>query len=102
RERRPVHAHGGGDARASAAQARGARGDRDRRRRRLSHAMTPGFTGGRRLWPRRMRSRLAVMYTILIFLAGVVLLAVTYALVASVLLPGQAKPPRLSPRDTAL
>lgn len=65
--------------------------------------MTPGFTGGRRLWPRRMRSRLAVMYTILIFLAGVVLLAVTYALVAKVLLPAPARTPKvLSQRDQAL
>ncbi len=64
--------------------------------------MTGRFVHGRRLWPRRMRSRLAVMYTVLIFLAGVALLAVTYALVAKVLLPGQAKPPKISPRDSAL
>jgi signal transduction histidine kinase len=58
---------------------------------------------GRRLWRPRMRSRLAVMYTVLIFLAGVALLAVTNVLVANVLLPAPAKATKtLSPRDSAL
>jgi signal transduction histidine kinase len=65
--------------------------------------MRPGVVGGRRLWPRRMRSRLALMYTVLIFLAGVALLAVTYTLVAKVLLPAPARSPKtLSDRDQAL
>jgi signal transduction histidine kinase len=65
--------------------------------------MRPGLVVGRRVWPRRLRSRLAVMYTILIFLAGVALLAVTYALVAKVLLPAPASAPKvLSQRDRAL
>ena len=34
----------------------------------------------RRLWPRRMRTRLAVFYALLFLLAGVVLLALTYTL----------------------
>jgi hypothetical protein len=41
----------------------------------------------RRLWPRRMRVRLAVMYAVLFLLAGIALLALTYTLVAHVLLP---------------
>jgi len=46
----------------------------------------------RRLWPRRMRARLAVFYSIAFLLAGVVLLALTYTLAAAVLLP-KATPP---------
>jgi signal transduction histidine kinase len=61
-------------------------------------------TVGRRLWPRRMRTRLAVFYALLFLLAGIVLLALTYALVASVLLPAPPPlPPRqLTPRELAL
>jgi signal transduction histidine kinase len=44
----------------------------------------------RRLWPRRVRARLAVLYAVLFLLAGTVLLALTYTLVASVLLPAPA------------
>ena len=49
------------------------------RRRRLPHAMTPASlsVAVRRLWPRRMRTRLAVFYAVLFLLAGVVLLALT-------------------------
>ncbi len=47
--------------------------------------MTPGIL--RRAWPRRMRSRLAVMYTLLFLLAGAALLALTYTLAAHVLAP---------------
>src|ERR1700760_4470952 len=64
--------------------------------------MTRPLIAGRRLWPRRMRSRLAVMYTVLIFLAGVSLLGVTYVLVANVLLPARAPVPTtktISQRD---
>lgn len=46
----------------------------------------------RRLWPRRMRARLAVMYTVLFLLAGTALLALTYALLANVLLPSPTAP----------
>jgi len=51
--------------------------------------MTPGalLVVGRRLWPRRVRARLAVMYTVLFLLAGTVLLALTYTLVVHFLLP---------------
>jgi signal transduction histidine kinase len=51
--------------------------------------MTPGalLAGTRRLWPRRMRTRLAVMYSVLFLLVGTALLALTYTLVAHVLLP---------------
>jgi signal transduction histidine kinase len=49
----------------------------------------------RRLWPRRMRVRLAVFYAIVFLLAGVVLLALTYTLAAAVLLPPPAPPPKL-------
>ena len=53
----------------------------------------------RRLWPARVRGRLAVMYTVLFMLAGTALLALTYALVANVLVPAPANtgkpiPPR--------
>jgi signal transduction histidine kinase len=57
----------------------------------------------RRLWPRRMRTRLAVMYALLFLLAGTVLLAVTYTLVATALLPapsGSSKP--IPPREAQL
>ncbi len=59
--------------------------------------MTPAavLARARRLWPRRVRTRLAIMYTFLFLLAGIVLLAVTYTLVATVLLPaapGTTKP----------
>ena len=58
---------------------------------------------GRRLWPRRVRTRLAVFYSVLFLLAGVVLLALTYTLAAAVLLPGPAPSPKLvPPQDRAL
>jgi signal transduction histidine kinase len=44
----------------------------------------------RRLWPRRVRTRLAVLYAVLFLLAGTALLAVTYTVLASVLLPAPA------------
>ena len=49
----------------------------------------------RRLWPRRVRTRLAVFYAVLFLLAGAVLLALTYTLAAAVLLPGPGPPPKL-------
>jgi signal transduction histidine kinase len=64
--------------------------------------MTGGglLAGAGRLWPRRMRTRLAVMYSLLFLLAGIVLLALTDALVVNVLLPaptpGKAFPPGLA------
>ncbi len=48
----------------------------------------------RRLRPRRVRSRLAVFYGALFLLAGAVLLALTYALLASVLLPAPPSLPK--------
>ncbi len=57
----------------------------------------------RRLWPRRVRTRLAVFYAVLFLLAGMVLLALTYTLAAAVLLPGPAPPPKLlTPQDRTL
>jgi signal transduction histidine kinase len=57
----------------------------------------------RRIWPQRMRTRLAVFYSVLFFLAGVVLLVLTYALVANVLLPAPPPlPKQLTPHETAL
>jgi signal transduction histidine kinase len=57
-----------------------------------------GFSIGlQRLWPRRMRARLAVFYAILFLLAGIVLLALTYTLAAAVLLPSGAPQTRLLP-----
>jgi signal transduction histidine kinase len=57
----------------------------------------------RRLWPRRIRARLAVFYAVLFLLAGVVLLALTYTLAAALLLPGSASPPKLlTPQERAL
>ncbi len=49
--------------------------------------MTALFTTAQRLWPRRMRTRLAVFYAVLFLLAGAALLALTYALAAAVLVP---------------
>jgi hypothetical protein len=52
----------------------------------------------RRLFPWRVRTRLAVLYAALFLLAGAALLAVTYVLVAHVLLPPvstKSIPPRL-------
>ncbi len=66
----------------------------------------PALTvAARRLWPRRMRSRLAIFYAILFLLAGVVLLALTYTLAATLLLPGAGPPPKLkllTPQERAL
>ena len=57
----------------------------------------------RRLWPRRMRTRLAVFYALLFLVAGVVLLALSYTLPASVLLPPASPPTKaLTPQDQAL
>ncbi|HEY2440713.1 MAG TPA: HAMP domain-containing sensor histidine kinase [Solirubrobacteraceae bacterium] len=64
---------------------------------------TPVSVVVRRLWPRRMRTRLAVMYALLFLLAGTALLAVTYTLVATALLPassGSSKP--IPPREAQL
>jgi signal transduction histidine kinase len=58
---------------------------------------------GRRLWPRRVRARLAVFYAILFLLAGLALLALTYALVAAVALPRAAPPTKLlTPQEQVL
>lgn len=57
----------------------------------------------RRLWPQRVRTRLAVFYAVLFLLAGVVLLALTYTLASAVLLPRSAPPPKLlTPQEGAL
>jgi signal transduction histidine kinase len=66
--------------------------------------MTPGARlGVRRLWPRRMRTRLAVMYAVLFLLAGTALLALTYTLLVSVLLPTQSSISKsLTPREGQL
>jgi signal transduction histidine kinase len=57
----------------------------------------------RRLWPRRMRTRLAVVYTVLFLVAGTALLAVTYTLVATVLLPAPASTSKpIPPREGQL
>jgi signal transduction histidine kinase len=67
--------------------------------------MTPAplTAAGRRFWPRRMRVRLAVFYAILFLLAGVVLLALTYTLAATVLLPGPGPPTKLlTPQEQSL
>lgn len=57
----------------------------------------------RRLGPRRMRTRLAVFYTLLFLAIGVVLLAVTYLVSAKFLLPHAAPPPKqLSPQEQSL
>jgi signal transduction histidine kinase len=57
----------------------------------------------RRLWPRRVRARLAVLYAVLFLLAGTVLLALTYTLVANVLLPAPASTGRsVAPRTGQL
>jgi signal transduction histidine kinase len=48
---------------------------------------TPRSAIVRRVWPRRIRTRLAVFYAVLFLLAGVALLALTYTLVVHVLLP---------------
>jgi signal transduction histidine kinase len=64
-------------------------------------AALPGV--GRRLWPRRMRTRLAVFYALLFLLAGAVLLALTYALVVNVLLPAPAPTAKLvTPQEQEL
>jgi hypothetical protein len=47
----------------------------------------------RRLWPRRVRTRLAVFYAVLFLLVGVVLLALTYAVAATVVVPGPGELP---------
>jgi len=66
--------------------------------------MTPGglSVAVRRLWPQRMRTRLAVFYALLFLVAGVVLLALSYTLLASVLLPAPRPPPKPMPPEQAL
>ena len=54
----------------------------------------------RALWPRRVRTRLAVTYAVLFLLAGIVLLALTYALLVIVLVPSPAAPPKSIPQST--
>ncbi len=49
----------------------------------------------RRLWPRRLRTRLALFYSLLFFVAGLVLLALIYALATKLLVPA-SQPPRLN------
>ena len=57
----------------------------------------------RRLWPQRMRTRLAVFYGLLFLVAGVVLLGLSYTLLASVLLPPASPSTKLlSPQKQAL
>jgi signal transduction histidine kinase len=57
----------------------------------------------RRLWPQRMRTRLAVFYSALFLLGGAVLLVLTYGLLANVLLPAPAPfPKHLTAQDEAL
>ncbi len=51
----------------------------------------------RGLWPRRVRTRLAVTYAVLFLLAGTVLLALTYALLVIVLVPAPAIAPKQLP-----
>jgi signal transduction histidine kinase len=64
---------------------------------------TPRSRIVRRLWPQRMRTRLAVFYAFLFLLAGVVLLALSYTLMVSVLLPSSAPPTKmLTPQEKAL
>jgi hypothetical protein len=48
------------------------------------------MTALRRLWPQRVRTRLAVFYALLFLVAGLALLALTYTLLVHVLLPAQA------------
>ena len=57
----------------------------------------------RRLWPRRMRTRLAVFYALLFFVVGAALLALTYGLSARFLVPRAAPPTRLlTPQEESL
>jgi signal transduction histidine kinase len=55
----------------------------------------------RRLWPQRVRTRLAVTYAVLFLLAGAVLLALIYLLLVIVLVPAPAAPPKQIPPRTA-
>jgi signal transduction histidine kinase len=66
--------------------------------------MTPAAVtlAARRLWPQRVRTRLAVFYALLFLLAGLVLLALTYALVAALLVPHAAPPPKLPAQEKGL
>jgi signal transduction histidine kinase len=59
--------------------------------------MPPALSALGRLWPRRVRARLALVYTVLFLLAGAVLLALTYALVVHVLLPAPDTTPKTIP-----
>jgi signal transduction histidine kinase len=65
--------------------------------------MSAGVPLVRQLWPRRVRTRLAVTYAVLFLLAGAVLLALIYALLVTVLVPAPAAPSKqLSPRTAQL
>ena len=54
----------------------------------------------RRLWPQKVRTRLTLIYAALFFTAGLVLLALTYALVASSL-PAQPARGHKDPQQPA-
>ena len=47
----------------------------------------------RRIWPQKVRTRLALLYAALFLVSGSALLALTYGLVAANL-PAQSPPPR--------
>ncbi len=55
-----------------------------------------------RLWPRRVRTRLAVFYAVLFLVVGVALLALTYVVAAAVVVPDPGELPKLTPQATAL
>ncbi|MGH2894546.1 MAG: sensor histidine kinase [Solirubrobacteraceae bacterium] len=56
----------------------------------------------RRLWPRRMRTRLGVFYAALFLVVGVALLALTYALSDRLLVPTAGPPKRPPPQEQSL
>ncbi len=56
----------------------------------------------RRVWPRRVRTRLAVTYAVLFVLAGTVLLALIYALLVTVLVPAAGPPKQIPPRTAQI
>jgi signal transduction histidine kinase len=64
-------------------------------------APSPLRAAARRLWP-RLRTRLALFYSLLFLVAGVALLALIYALATKLLVPGPPPLDKLTPQEQAI
>src|SRR6202046_1006207 len=89
RERRPVHPHGHRDNRPAAAQARRARPDQHRGRQRVPAPMKVlgSVRPLRRLWPRKVRTRLTLIYAAPFLVAGLAVFGLALFVLQKTILP---------------